>query len=164
MKNNRFWDLLCQFAAPVAVMLLGLILVLSPDSASILIARILGWGLTIVGIGFGVAAIVDRDSAIRKGITAVAFACVGGTLSANPLLLAAWIGRIIGLLIAIRGRKGSVPLQQLRLQPCAGADHHRRGRGSGGAASDHLPAGIFPVWPGGAADWCRHAGRPYQAS
>ena len=103
MKNNRFVNLLYQLASPIAVTLLGLLLVINPDSASVLIARILGWGLTIVGIGFGIAAIIDRDHAVRKGITAVFFACVGGTLSANPLLLAAWIGRLIGALIAVRG-------------------------------------------------------------
>ena len=103
MKKNSFMDLLVPLASPVAVILLGLLLVVNPDSASILIARILGWILTLVGIGFGVAAIVNRNRAIRKGITAVLFACVGGTLTANPLLLAAFIGRIIGLLIAARG-------------------------------------------------------------
>ena len=103
MKNNRFLDLAYSLASPVAVVLLGALLVISPDSASVLIARILGWALTIVGIGFGIAAILDRDHAVRKGIAAVVFACVGGTLSARPLLLAAWIGRLIGLLIAARG-------------------------------------------------------------
>lgn len=103
MKKNSIPDMLYQLASPAAVTLLGLLLVVNPDSASILIARILGWGLTLVGIGFGVAALIDRDHAVRKGITAVLLACAGGTLSAKPLLLAAWIGRLIGVLIAIRG-------------------------------------------------------------
>lgn len=103
MKNNRFLGMLYRLASPIAVTLLGLLLLINPDSASVLIARILGWGLTIIGIGFGIAAILDREHAVRKGITAVLFACTGGVLSANPLLLAAWIGRIIGLLIAVRG-------------------------------------------------------------
>jgi len=103
MKNRKIPTLIYQLASPVAVMLLGLLLVVSPDSASILIARILGWGLTVVGIGIGIAAIIDRDHAVRKGITAVVLACAGGWLTANPLLLAAWIGRVIGVLIAIRG-------------------------------------------------------------
>lgn len=103
MKNNRVLDMLYQLASPVAVTLLGLLLVVNPDSASVLIARVLGWILTIVGVGFGIAAILDRDRAVRRGITAVLFACIGGTLTANPLLLAAWIGRLIGLLIALRG-------------------------------------------------------------
>ena len=103
MKNNRFLDTLYRLASPIAVTLLGLLLVVNPDSASVLIARILGWGLTVVGIGFGIAAIIDGDNRVRKGITAVLLACVGGTLSANPLLLAAWIGRLIGILIVVRG-------------------------------------------------------------
>lgn len=103
MKNNRFLEMLYQLASPIAVILLGALLVISPDSASTLIARIIGWALTIIGIGFGIAAIADRNNALRKGITAVLFACTGGVLSANPLLLAAWIGRIIGILIAVRG-------------------------------------------------------------
>ena len=103
MKNNRFLDMLCSLASPIAVTLLGLLLTVNPDSASVLIARILGWALTLIGIGFGVAALIDREHVVRKGITAVAFACMGGTLSANPLLLAAWIGRVIGALIAVRG-------------------------------------------------------------
>lgn len=103
MKKNSVLNTLYQLGAPVAVILLGILLVVSPDSASILVARILGWGLTLVGIGFGIAAILDRDRAVRKGVTAVIFACAGGWLTANPLLLAAWIGRIIGLLIIFRG-------------------------------------------------------------
>lgn len=103
MKNNRFLDMLYRLASPIAVTALGALLVISPDSASVLIARVLGWVLTVTGIGFGIAAILDRDHAVRKGISAVLFACAGGTLAANPLLLAAWIGRIIGLLIAARG-------------------------------------------------------------
>ena len=103
MKKNSFWNMLYQLASPVAVTLLGALLLVNPDSASIFIARILGWGLTVIGIGFGVAALIDWDHVVRKGITAVFFACAGGVLSVQPLLLAAWIGRLIGLLIAVRG-------------------------------------------------------------
>lgn len=103
MRNNGILDSLYRLASPIAVTLLGLLLVVNPDSASVVIARIVGWVLTVIGIGFGVAALVNREHTIRKGITAVLFACAGGTLSTNPLLLAAWIGRIIGLLIAARG-------------------------------------------------------------
>lgn len=103
MKKNSFPELLYQLASPAAVILLGALLVVNPDSASVLIARVLGLVLTVIGVGFGIAAIFNREKAIRKGITAVLFAGVGGTLSANPLLLAAFIGRIIGLLIAVRG-------------------------------------------------------------
>lgn len=103
MKKKFLPEMLYQLASPVAVILLGLVLLICPDTASALAARILGWILSIVGIGFGIAAIIDRDRAIRKGVTAVILACVGGWISANPLMLAAWIGRMMGLLIAARG-------------------------------------------------------------
>jgi hypothetical protein len=103
MKKNSVLDMIYQLASPVAVVLLGILLTVNPDSASILIARILGWGLSAIAIGFGIAALLDPDHRIRKAVTSVLFACAGGTLAAQPLLLAAWIGRLIGLLIAIRG-------------------------------------------------------------
>ena len=74
MKKNSVLDMLFQLASPVAVALLGLLLVVNPDSASILIARILGWGLSAIAIGFGIAALLDPDHRIRKAITAVLFA------------------------------------------------------------------------------------------
>lgn len=103
VKNIKIPELLFQLASPAALILLGLVLIVSPDSAAILVARLLGWGLTLVGIGFGIAAILDRNGAVKKGITAVLFVCAGGTLSANPLVLAAFVGRIIGVLIVVRG-------------------------------------------------------------
>lgn len=103
MKKNNFSNLLYQLASPIAVILLGLVLVICPDSASALISRLVGWALTVIGIGFGIATLLDRDNAVRKGVTAVLFACTGGWLTAHPLLLAAWIGRLLGLLIAARG-------------------------------------------------------------
>ena len=103
MKKKFFPDMLYQLASPVAVILLGLVLVLCPDTASVLAARIIGWILTVMGICFGISAILDRDRAVRKGITAVLLACTGGWITANPLGLAAWVGRMMGLLIAARG-------------------------------------------------------------
>ena len=103
MKKNSISPLIFQLISPVAVILLGLVLIVCPDTAAALISRILGWVLTLIGIGFGVAAITDRSGAVRKGITAVILACAGGWLTANPLVLAAWIGRLLGLMMAFRG-------------------------------------------------------------
>ena len=103
MKKNVFTQLVFQLASPVAVILLGLVLIVCPDTATALVARILGWILTLIGIGVGIFAIIDREHAIRKGMTAVGFACVGGWLTANPLVLAAWIGRLLGIFMAFRG-------------------------------------------------------------
>lgn len=103
MKKRDIFSLLYQLASPIALMLLGVILLFSPDTASALISRLIGWVLTLVGIGIGIFAIADRRNAVLKGFAAVGFVCVGGWLTANPLLLAAGIGRILGILIALRG-------------------------------------------------------------
>ena len=103
MKKHDILPLLYQLASPVLVMLLGLILLISPDTASVLISKILGWCLNLVGVGIGIWAIVDRKGAVGKGIAAVLCVCTGGWLISHPLLLAAGIGRFLGILIAIRG-------------------------------------------------------------
>ena len=103
MKKRELLPLLYQLASPVLVMVLGLILLVSPDTASALISKILGWCLTLVGVGIGIWAIADRSGAVGKGVAAVLCVVTGGWLSAHPLLLAAGIGRFFGILIAIRG-------------------------------------------------------------
>lgn len=103
MKKRDLIDLIYQLASPILLMLLGVILLFRPDTASALISRLIGWVLTLVGIGIGISAIVDRRNAVMKGFAAVGFVCVGGWLTAHPLLLAAGIGRVLGILIALRG-------------------------------------------------------------
>lgn len=103
MKKSDILSLVYQLSYPIGLMVLGLILLINPDTASALIARILGWLLTLVGIGIGIAAIADRRGAIGKGFTAVGFVCVGGWLLAHPLILAAGMGRFLGILLLLRG-------------------------------------------------------------
>ena len=103
MKKQELFDLLYQSASPIAMIAAGLVLVFCPDLASILIARLLGLIITLTGIGFGIGAIFNRRKAIQRGVTAVGLACIGGFLTANPLLPAAFVGKLVGLLIALRG-------------------------------------------------------------
>lgn len=103
MKKDKIFALLYQLASPVLLIVLGAILLFRPDTASALIARLLGWVLTLVGIGFGISALVSRDGLAGKVLGAIVCAVIGGWLTANPLLLAAGIGRFLGILVAIRG-------------------------------------------------------------
>ena len=103
MKKTDYFTLLCELASPIAMILVGVILVIAPDTATVLISRMLGWILTLVGIGFGIGAILNHSKAISRGITSVGLVCIGGYLSANPLLLAAFAGKLIGILILLRG-------------------------------------------------------------
>ena len=102
MKKYDLHDFL-NLLPPVLLMLLGLVLVVNPDSASALVAMLLGWVLIIAAIGCGISAIASERGRILKTAAAVGFAVIGGWLHANPLLLAAWIGRFVGLLLIIDG-------------------------------------------------------------
>lgn len=103
MKKRDILSILYQLASPLLMTVLGLVLLVSPDSASAMVARLLGWVMTLAGIGIGIFAIFDRRKAVTKGILSVGCVCIGGWLLANPLLLAAWIGRVLGVLVALRG-------------------------------------------------------------
>lgn len=103
MKKRDLFSFVYQLASPVLLMALGLILIISPDTASVLVARVLGWGCLLVGIGIGVAAIFDRRGAIGKGLAAVGCVTIGGFLMRNPLVLAAGIGRVLGIVLILRG-------------------------------------------------------------
>ena len=103
MKKQNIFTFLKLFFAPLLVIALGLILIVNPDSASALISKIIGWIIILTGIGFGISAIGSERGRIPKGIAAVVLAMVGGWLVKNPLALAAWIGRIIGILLIFDG-------------------------------------------------------------
>ena len=103
MNKEKLFNLIGRLWAPVALMVLGLVLLFNPDSASVLISKLLGWVLIAFGIGYGISAIASESGRAGKAITAVALAAVGGWLTNNPLALAAWIGRIVGILLVIDG-------------------------------------------------------------
>lgn len=97
MKNNKWLSLL----APVALMALGLILFFVPDTGSILLSKILGWGLTLVGILAIFWTVFAREWG--KLVIGIVLVCVGSVLLAKPLALAAFVGRILGVVLAFRG-------------------------------------------------------------
>ena len=81
-------------ATPVLLMVLGLILLIHPDSASALVAQILGWVLVIAGVVFAVSAIAGHFDTVGKVLSAVCCFAVGAWLLRNPLMLAAGLGRL----------------------------------------------------------------------
>ena len=103
MKKDDIFSVLRLILAPALVIVLGLVLIFNPDSASALISKILGWILICIGVGVGISAVTKESGRVFKGIVAVIFAAAGGWLVKNPLALAAWIGRIIGALLIIDG-------------------------------------------------------------
>ncbi len=109
MKKLTFMNTVNQYGMAVTTILLGLILLLVPDSASVIIAYGIGGILTLGGIVFVIGALLDRS--FFKGFWALACLSIGGTLMGNPLLLARNLGRFLGIWLAIEGgdclRKGN---------------------------------------------------------
>ena len=109
MKKETLWQLLDQFGMSLMLILLGLILLIVPDSASVIIAYLTAGILLLSGIVIGIGALLDRK--VFQGICALVCLSVGGTLLGNPLLLARNLGRFLAVLLAMEGgtclRKGN---------------------------------------------------------
>lgn len=103
MKKDKFLSLLRLIATPVLLMVLGLILLIHPDSASALAAQILGWVILAAGVCFAVSAIAGHYGTVGKVLSAIGCFAVGVWLLRNPLLLAAGLGRLAGILLVVRG-------------------------------------------------------------
>lgn len=104
MKKTDIGNLLNLFAMPVILIGLGVILLLNPDSAAIVIAKILGWILEAAGVLYGIYAFLGTAGRKTGRIfSAVACLLLGSLLLANPLILAANIGRVLGIMLAVEG-------------------------------------------------------------
>lgn len=103
MKKHQISEFVSRFATPVVLIVLGLVLVFCPDTASALISKVVGWGLLMAGIVVAVAMVVDSDWSVSKVLTVLTLVILGRWLMTHPLAWAAWGGRIIGLLLLLRG-------------------------------------------------------------
>ncbi|MBR4991186.1 MAG: DUF308 domain-containing protein [Oscillospiraceae bacterium] len=101
MKKQDILSLIQLLLVPALLILLGLILVVNPDTASVLISKLLGYALTLGAVGAGLAAVFSHSGRVRKGICAVVLAMVGGWLMMHPLWLTAWVSRFLGILIMV---------------------------------------------------------------
>ena len=103
MKQSKFWFWVKLLASPVALIALGVLLFLNPDSASAFLAAALVWCLVLVGAGLAIAAVAIRQGTAAKVLGAAVCLFLGIWLLRNPLLLAAGLGRLVGILLLIRG-------------------------------------------------------------
>ena len=101
MKKQDVLSLVKLLLVPVLLILLGLILVVNPDTASALISTVIGYVLIFCGICTGIAAVFSPTGKVGKGIAAAVLVIVGSWLAMHPLWLTAWISRFLGMLIMI---------------------------------------------------------------
>ena len=89
MKKHQISELVSRFATPVVLLVLGLVLIFCPDTASALISKVVGWGLLMAGIIVAVAMVVDSDWSVSKVLTVLALVILGRWLMTQPLAWAA---------------------------------------------------------------------------
>lgn len=103
MKKEKILYLLERLSMPALLCVVGLVLLLAPDTASALVGKVAGFGLAVVGILHLVDSLSSKlDTGKKLAISLVCLAAAAWLLS-HPLMLAAWIGRLAGIFFVIRG-------------------------------------------------------------
>lgn len=104
MKKENILSFVSLLGMPVLLILLGLVLIVNPDSASALIARVLGWALCLTGVVFGLGALTGSTAGRMGKILAAVFSIACGVyLLTHPLVLATLFGRVVGIILACQG-------------------------------------------------------------
>ena len=99
MKDTKMLRLL---AGPALTVFLGLVLLLSPDSASALVGKILGWVAIFIALA---EAFGEGKQSPLKGIF---FGIIGVLILRDPLYVAKFLGRVLGLALFMWGFGGIV--------------------------------------------------------
>ena len=91
-------------AAPAVTVLLGLVLLFTPDTASALIGQLLAWCclLSAAALGAGVFFGAPARRSPRIAWTVIC-AAAGVWMLFNPLTVAKFLGRVLGIALMIRG-------------------------------------------------------------
>ncbi len=94
MKKEDILAYVRLLAVPVLTVLLGLILLFSPDTASALVGKILGWVFVLTGAGVGAGGFLGEKTRQNNRIVwSVIFLVLGIWILREPLMLAKILGR-----------------------------------------------------------------------
>ncbi len=103
MKKYTTSQLLSILAVPALTVLLGLILLFSPDTASALLGKLLGWAGVLVGAVLLFRAVALKPPLRSRFVLPVLCLVAGIWLLTDPLILARFLGRGLGLILLLRG-------------------------------------------------------------
>ena len=97
-------QLLRLLAAPAATVILGLVLLFSPDTASALLGKTLGWSAILAALALGAGTFFVSPARKHNRILWAAICLFGGIwLLRNPLSVVEFLGRVLGITLMIRG-------------------------------------------------------------
>ena len=93
LNKTDFMSLVKLLITPVILMILGVVLLVCPDSATTILVRILGWLLIAVAVGLGIWAVAVPGSIVSRVLGAAIFGLAGIWMVTHPLGLAVcWAG------------------------------------------------------------------------
>ena len=101
MKRKKFWKDVSRFVTPAALIVLGLVLLFCPDTASALISRVVGWALTFSGIVVAVAMVVDGRLSVGQLLSALVLVLLRGARDFTLSTLTQ--GKILAVVTALVG-------------------------------------------------------------
>lgn len=103
MKYRNWLEFVKPLVIPVALMVLGVILIVNPDSAAALVGKIIAWAMILGGTVMGIAALSgDISRRLRRLIPGAIALILGIWLMTTPLFIAKSLGRFLGLLLALQ--------------------------------------------------------------
>lgn len=115
MKKYTPIQLFRMFAVPMVMVLIGLILLFSPDTASALVGKILAWCCILAALALGAGALLGSAASRSSRILwAVICFAAGFWMLLNPLTVAKFLGRVLGIVLMIRG--GHAVAENIRYQ------------------------------------------------
>jgi len=106
VKKYTVSQLIPLLAVPVMMVLLGLVLLFSPDTASALVGKLIAWLCILAGLALGAGvffAVPPRRN--DRIIWAVICLAAGVWLLCNPLTIAKFLGRVLGCALMILGAR-----------------------------------------------------------
>lgn len=104
MKKYTPIQLIRMLGVPAVTVLIGLILLFSPDTASALVGKLLAWCCILSALALGAGALLGPAANRNNRLlwTAICFAA-GFWMLLNPLTVAKFLGRVLGTVLMLRG-------------------------------------------------------------
>lgn len=104
MKNRNWFAFLQPLVIPALLVVLGILLIVNPDSAAALVGKVIAWALVLGGTVTGITALSgDISRRLGRLIPAAVILILGIWLMSDPLFIAESLGRILGILLAVQG-------------------------------------------------------------
>ena len=111
MQQQNAFYYLKRYVGPAMMAGFGFLLTIRPDSATVMMIRLVGIVLVLAAVGMGISLALRPGDMALKITGIVIFALSGIWMLAFPLSLASWFGRLIGILLIIQGVQSILALR-----------------------------------------------------